>query len=132
MISATKTINRLTREPQGVANSTERHKRDSRRYLLGRNLKAADKVQSKTRTLSDSLPKNFHSMALGLTSLLKKSKNKGRFNKIMHQKVLRGPAQWRSHSVYTFCFDSSGFAGSNPGCGHGTAHQAMLWQVSHI
>ena len=24
-----------------------------------------------------------------------------------------------------------GFAGSDPGCGHGTAWQAMLWQASH-
>ena len=25
-----------------------------------------------------------------------------------------------------------GFAGSDPGCGHGTAWQAMLWYASHI
>ena len=25
-----------------------------------------------------------------------------------------------------------GFAGSDPGCRHGTTHQAMLWQASHI
>ena len=25
-----------------------------------------------------------------------------------------------------------GFAGSDPGCGHGTAWHAMLWEASHI
>ena len=36
-----------------------------------------------------------------------------------------GPvAQWLS--------SGPGFAGLDPGCGHGTAWQAMLWQVSHI
>ena len=25
-----------------------------------------------------------------------------------------------------------GFAGSDPGCGHGTAWHTMLWQASHI
>ena len=38
-----------------------------------------------------------------------------------------GPAQWCSGEVRTFCFGGLGFAGSDPGCGHGTAWQAMLW-----
>ena len=29
-------------------------------------------------------------------------------------------------------FGSPGFAGSDPGCGHGMACQVMLWQVSHL
>ena len=38
-------------------------------------------------------------------------------------------AQQLSH---TLCFGDLGSAGSDPGCGHGTAHQAMLWQASHV
>ena len=39
----------------------------------------------------------------------------------------QGPAQWRRGEVRTLRFGSPGFAGSDPGCGHGTAWQAMLW-----
>ena len=31
-----------------------------------------------------------------------------------------------------FGFAGPGFAGSDPGCGHGTAWWAMLWQASHM
>ena len=42
-----------------------------------------------------------------------------------------GPvAQWLSAHVPLL--GGPGFASSDPGCGHGTTHQAMLWQASHI
>ena len=42
---------------------------------------------------------------------------------------------WSGGSVVKFAHSTSaapGFAGSDPGCGHGTAWQAVLWQASHI
>ena len=41
-------------------------------------------------------------------------------------KVLWGQAQWLS-KVCMFHFGGPGFTSSDPGCGHGTACQAMLW-----
>ena len=38
--------------------------------------------------------------------------------------------QWLGSHV--LLLGGPGFAGSDPGYGHGTAWQAMLWQVSHI
>ena len=40
-------------------------------------------------------------------------------------------AQWLSAHV-PFCFSGPRFTGLDPGCGHGTAWQDMLWQASHI
>ena len=47
-----------------------------------------------------------------------------------NQKDFMGPVaqQLSAH----FHFGSLGFNGSDPGCGHGTTCQAMLWQASHI
>ena len=41
-------------------------------------------------------------------------------------------ARWHSGQVRTFRFGGPGFTGSDPGCRHGTAWQAMLWQASHV
>ena len=35
-------------------------------------------------------------------------------------------------SVHFPLLGGPGFTGSDPGCGHGTAWQAMLWQASHV
>ena len=43
--------------------------------------------------------------------------------------------RWPCGRVVKFAHSAlaaQGFTGSDPGCGHGTAHQAMLWQVAHI
>ena len=35
-------------------------------------------------------------------------------------------------SSHVLLLGSPGFAGSDPGCGHGTAWHAMLWEASHV
>ena len=51
------------------------------------------------------------------------------------------PAAYKSHyegpvvqrlSLHVPLLGGPGFAGSDPGCTHGTACQAMLWQASHV
>ena len=47
----------------------------------------------------------------------------------MFKKALGGPAWWVAQqlSSHFALLSSPGFASSDPGCGHGTAWQAMLW-----
>ena len=40
--------------------------------------------------------------------------------------ILLGPAPWLSGWVHTLYFGGPGFRHLDPGCGHGTAHKAML------
>ena len=43
------------------------------------------------------------------------------------KKVCTGAGLVTQRSVHAFRFGGLGFKGSDPGCGHGTAYQAMLW-----
>ena len=50
----------------------------------------------------------------------------------LQENVMTGPARWHSSQVSIFCFGGLAFASSDPGCRHGTAYQAMLWQASYV
>ena len=61
--------------------------------------------------------------------LLKRAKH-GNFLLIKSKLGAGVVAQWLS--VHGPLLGDPGFTGSDPGCGHGTAWQGMLWQAYHV